>query len=355
MPIPDLLREGGRPETWNFPPYQRFLDDVDSVSEAYNRQVVAGRASAGDLRRSIVGAERRFWKAQQVDSITDFSPAALAKQLRANFHVLLDYEQGMPEAVRIARIADVHPLAKGSTVLVAELDQVTANGLDAWLLDGAGGRAAWATRDTIYMIRDAFSEAPFRLWLGLGDPASMPAEILRIYRDSIGDIGRAQTDSLGYFPGVASRLLRDGGQAILDSLRSLPGLTIAETRQAFVRLVYRSLIQTSVQLHEGKHVSDIRSGSLGTDANAEFRAKVEEVSRADRPRLAMTAILTPNIGDASPHGQANRRVMARLDQWIRRNGKAIRGYDPRVTPLLQLPKLTDAQLRTAFNSMRQRN
>jgi len=204
----------------------------------------------------------------------------------------------------------------------------------------------------VYMIRDAFAEAPFRLWLGLGDPASMPAEVLRTYRDSVGDIDRAERDSLGYLPGVAARLLRDGGEEVLDSLRNIPGTSMAETQTTFVKIVYRSLVQSSVYLHEARHLSDIRSGRRGTDADAEFRAKIDEVSRADHPKLAMTAILTPNIGDKSPHGQANRRIMIGLDRWIRRNGKSIGGYDPKVTPLLQLPKLTDAQLRAAYNSMR---
>ena len=73
---------------------------------------------------------------------------------------------------------------------------------------------------------------------------------------------------------------------------------------------------------------------------------------APLPRLSLTAILTPNIGDESPHGQANRRIMIGLNRWIRRNGASIANYDPKVPALLQLPNLTDAQLRAAFESMR---
>jgi hypothetical protein len=68
--------------------------------------------------------------------------------------------------------------------------------------------------------------------------------------------------------------------------------------------------------------------------------------------LSLSAILTPNIGDSSPHGLANRRLMIGLNRWIRRNGAAIAHYDPQVPALLQLPNLTDAQLRAAFASMR---
>jgi hypothetical protein len=78
------------------------------------------------------------------------------------------------------------------------------------------------------------------------------------------------------------------------------------------------------------------------------------VTEAALPRLALTAILSPSIGDSSPHGQANRRIMIGLNRWIRRNGALIAGYDARVPALLQLPLLTDAQLKAAFTSMRAR-
>jgi hypothetical protein len=68
--------------------------------------------------------------------------------------------------------------------------------------------------------------------------------------------------------------------------------------------------------------------------------------------LALTAILAPNIGDSSPHGQANRRIMRGLVIWIRRNGSAIAGYDATAAALPQLPLLTNAQLKAAFESMR---
>jgi hypothetical protein len=333
---------------------ETFSRQFPAAIVAYYRRVLLGTATKGELLRSIIPIERRAWSAWGLDRAT-FNPAAFAEQLRSREDLLFEYEPGFPEEVRLAHVAAVRTLPGQSHAFVVELDQVEANGLDAWLLDGAGGRAAWATHDTIYMTRDAFAEAPFRLWLSLGDPASMPAEVLRIYRDSIGDMDRAAKDSLGYFAGVAGRLLRDAGTEILDSLRTVPTLSLTETQSAFVRLVYRSLMQTSVELHEGKHLVDIRTGRRGADADAEFRAKIEEVSHADRPKLAMTAILTPNIGEESPHGQANRRIMVGLDRWLRRNARSISGYDRSVTPLLQLPKLTNAQLRAAFASMRPPN
>ena len=79
---------------------------------------------------------------------------------------------------------------------------------------------------------------------------------------------------------------------------------------------------------------------------------MDEVALATRPRLAMTAILHPNIGDASAHGQANRRIMLGIIRWMRANAADISGFDPSLPVLVQLPLLSDAQLRATFRSMR---
>jgi hypothetical protein len=119
-------------------------------------------------------------------------------------------------------------------------------------------------------------------------------------------------------------------------------------------VLFDDLVHSSIVLHEGRHRADARARRDQTQADAEFRAKLDEVTGAALPRLALTAILSPSIGDSSPHGQANRRIMIGLNRWIRRNGTAIARYDPRVPALLQLPQLSDAQLKAAFNAMRVR-
>jgi hypothetical protein len=232
------------------------------------------------------------------------------------------------------------------------VDGVVAKGLDAWLLDDAGGRGGWTANDTAYQIRTAFTENPFRSWIGLTEPQAIPGELFRIMRDSIGDIDRARQDSLGYFPGVAARVFRQGAQALLDSLSGVAGMDENQRERAFTTALFHALTESAITLHEGRHLLDERRGRPPSNADAEFQAKVDEVSAARHPRLALTAILSPNIGDSSPHGQANHRVMAGLNRWIRANGASIAGYDPAVPALLQLPKLTDDQLRAAFRSMR---
>jgi hypothetical protein len=180
----------------------------------------------------------------------------------------------------------------------------------------------------------------------------MPGEAFRITRDSIGDVARARADSLGFLPGVAARIFRDGAKQLVDSLYAVRVLDPLGRQMAFSSAVFHALTQSSIERHESRHIADARTGRALPGAEAEFRAKVDEVADAERPRLAMTAILSPRIGDRSTHGIANRRIMAGLAKWIRANGAAISGYDATRPALLQLPNLTDAQLRAAFLSMR---
>jgi hypothetical protein len=314
-----------------------------SVDSLYRREVM-GTSRVGDLTRLLNRDGPAMWMWLQRDPTNrsaQFVPGMLDRELGRRF--------GLVKTTERSRGADElffsHQLgsftANGHPLVV--LDGIVSSGIDDWILEGTGGRAGWVSTDTIYERRTAFTETPFRALVALTDPQTIPGELFRITRDSIGDIERARVDSLGYFPGVAARMFRSGAEALLDSVKA---------PAAFTRAMYDNLVHTSIVLHESRHVVDSHSLRSSTQGEDEFRAKIDEVTRAPLPRLSLSAILTPNIGDSSPHGQANRRIMIGLNRWIRRNGASIANYDPGVAALLQLPHLTDAQLRAAFESMR---
>jgi hypothetical protein len=321
--------------------YADFLHEMRPASERVYKADLSGKARRGDMSRALNALARPLWNSLHWNGATpQFYPAEFYRQLASRFGTVISLEnsRGSDELFLAHRLGTY--TVNGAPVVV--LDGTVTSGIDEWLLDDAGGRAGWVKGGTIYERRTGFTETPFRALVALTDPQSMPAEMLRMTRDSIGDIDRARRDSLGYLPGVAARIFRAGAMQLLDS---------ASDAAAFARAVYSSLTTTSIALHEGQHFADERAGRARSEIESEYRAKLAEVSRAPHPRLAMTAILTPNIGDASPHGQANRRIMRGLVRWIRRTGPAIAGYDPMMPALLQLPSLTDDQLRAAFRSM----
>jgi hypothetical protein len=325
-------------------PYANFLRDIGEGTERVYRAELAGTARPGDIARVVNSRGRQLWtEILWGGKAPAFYPAYLYRTLGGRYGAHFSIERsGAFEELYFGHVLITLDDPAGGTSL---LDNFVASGIDDWLLDGAGGRAGWVANDTIYERRTGFTETPFRALLALTDPQTMPGELFRITRDSIGDLERAKRDSLGYLPGVAARMFRSGAQALLDSVK---------TPEAFTRAMFSEVTHTSIGLHETRHRNDRRSGRPSTPSEDEFRAKLDEVTGAALPRLALTAILSPTIGDGSPHGQANRRIMIGLNRWIRRNGTSIAGYDARQPALLQLPLLTNAQLKAAFASMRAR-
>ena len=151
--------------------------------------------------------------------------------------------------------------------------------------------------------------------------------------------------------------------ALLDSLRAT-GLTSEDLRARFVLLLGEEVQEYSIVQHEGRHAIDhgkrlerhcviICWGKLIllSSSDLEFDAKLSQVAFAPRPELAIESIMGPNLGDSSPHGIANARIMRGILDGMTAHQSEIAHLD-RSAPLLpQLPLLTSAQLRAAFKSL----
>jgi hypothetical protein len=226
---------------------------------------------------------------------------------------------------------------------------MVSNGLQSWAWDDAGAHGGWQRGDTIVQVRPVFVEHAVGLWIS-ANPARGSREARNIAADSALDWQTVAGDSVTYLPGVAARLRRDGRDALLDSLRRA-GIPDSALGDAFVREASRLFRESSIIAHEGRHAIDDHVGQNFSAEEREFRAKLSEVAFAERPKLVMSSIMHPNIGDATPHGRANARVMYGLLKWMRRHTREIPGLDVNRPLLPQLPLLTDAQLRLAFRSM----
>ena len=336
--------------------YGVFVHQLRAATNEFYRRALLGLAREGDLDRMINARTRALWPTLHWPGhAPPYYPAAVPGELAKRFGTVMSIERGaeIPE-LHLAHAIEAYsaatatdPSLRGRIVV---LDAVASNGVEFWLLDGAGGRAGWVSGDSIFEVRPGFTETPFRAWMAVTDPRAFPGELFQ--HDDAADLARARADSAAYLPGVAARLFRAGASDILDSL-SRETMSEAQRQAAFVGILFNQLTETTIALHESRHLADAhRPNRRFSEADAEFRAKIDEVALARRPKLAMTAILHPNIGDATPHGQANRRIMLGLIRWIRGHSSEIVGFDASIPPLVQLPLLSDAQLRVAFQSMR---
>ena len=325
------------------------------ANEYYRRTLVAGERPDA-LTRLAIRAERDLWPRLTWDGAPPrFYPAGADVELGRRFGALLQlgitggyYDMHLGHVVGDER-RTVTQYGKTVRVTFVALDGMVTNGLQSWAWDDNGGHGGWQRRDTIVQVRPIFVEHALSLWVS-ADPARRAAEIRNIAADSAADWTIARADSIGYLPGVASRLHRDGRDGLIDSLRrgGVPDSTLG---REFVRVASRLIRESSIIAHEGRHAIDDALDPRLTPPDREFRAKLSEIAFAERPKIVMSAIVHPNIGDATPHGQANARVMLGLIRWMRAHGSEIRGFDARVPVLPQLPLLTDAQLRRAFRSM----
>ena len=94
-----------------------------------------------------------------------------------------------------------------------------------------------------------------------------------------------------------------------------------------------------------------RSGAGSFAAQLEFTAKLSEIALSPYPRLAFGSIMAPSVGDGTPHGQGNARVLRGIGVWMTDHSREIAEFDPRLPPLTQLPNLRVDQLRAAARSL----
>jgi hypothetical protein len=336
--------------------YARFLTDVERTTDEYYRRTMLGEAGPAAWRSALIHRGARLWpRLAWTGSPPAFTPPGLVAELDRRFGALVNLGQtaGYEDLHYGHRVVDerrtVVQYGREAAVRFVALDGIVSNGFQSWAWNGRAGHGGWATAETIVQVRPLYAEGPRKSWRKLQDPEARREAALRVAADSAADVLRGRTTPVAYFPGLAARLERDGHRHLLDSLTAA-GLSGAELEAAFTRELGRVEVESSIFAHEGRHAIDAAIAEL-TAEDREFRAKLSQVVVAPLPRLAFDGIIDGTVGDPTPHGQANRRVLEGVLDWMTARTDILPGLDPGAPLLLQLPRLTDAQLRAAFQSL----
>ena len=231
------------------------------------------------------------------------------------------------------------------------LDHMVSNGFQSWAWESGAQHGGWARPDVIYQVRPPYVDGPLETWRKIHTPEEKDEFLEEMDRQSGLDDDRARLDPYASLPGLALRLRHQGTLQVLQRLQS-EGFAGDELRLAFLAVTERAIQDSSIFAHEGRHaIEKRRESKYQSGWRAEFTAKLSEVAFAPEPRLAFGGILTPSIGDDTPHGKANLKIMKGLVAWMEEHREAIAELDPDRPLLPQLDLLTDEQLQAAFRGM----
>jgi hypothetical protein len=339
--------------------YSRFLRQISALADQrYRRTAIGDSGSVEDLRKGMLAAAEDLWpELQWGGTPLPLTWESLPGVVREKFGAVLSLglTSGYPSLHMGHAVVDeartVRQHRREAEVRFVSLDAVASNGYQTWAWDGRASTGGWGTATQIVQIRPAYVGDPLAAWRGVADSALRARTTARIAADSSADAERARAEPVAYFASIPARLLRDGRDQLAASLRA-SGLSGNELETGFKREYASSLQESSVFAHEGRHAIDERHEPGLSSEELEFRAKLSQVVFASHPRLAaVSGIFQENIGDGTPHGQANARVMRGLVGWMRAHAAEIDGLRTGEPLLPQLPQLTDAQLRAAFASM----
>jgi hypothetical protein len=336
--------------------YARLLRDARRATNVYYRNVALGHPDLDNYRAQLDSLGKRLWphlvwngsppkydlRALELDAERRFGLVANM----GNTGSVVDMHAGHRVS---SESRDVVQYGKSGHLTFSVLDGMLSDGYQTWAWDGRAAHGGWASTTEIIQVRDGYAEGPLKAWHTLTDSAIIARDAKSLARDSVADIARARTTEIAYFPSLDARLRRDVRVALLDSLRR-SGLTGRELQLAFVRTYGDDVDESSIFVHEGRHAIDkILQIPDSSAKNLEYQAKLSELAFAPLPKLALAGILGANTGDDTPHGIADARLMRELLAWMRHHGFS-EGAGELPLPL-QIPKLTDAQLRAVSRSL----
>jgi len=337
--------------------YAAFNRRVRAAADEYYHQTALGRPNRHAFLWAVDAEAAMLWPVLRESSdTTPFRFADFERRIRDRFgaHLKLGITAGYYDLhlghIVLERDEVVEQYGHRARLRYVAMDAMTSNGFQTWAWDGEAAHGGTADAEAIYEVRSARADGALQAWERWVEHRSVGIRGDRLAEDSAADWARAARGPAVFLPGLHARLQRDGVAQVLAPLRAR-GLAGEPLRRAFAAALDAAAVQSGIFAHEGRHAIDRRLGTDFTPADREYRAKLSEIAFSTIPRLALAAIVQPNVGDATPHGQANARALRGLEAWMRRHAGEIRGLDPSLPLLPQATRLSDDQIRAAFRSL----
>jgi hypothetical protein len=230
------------------------------------------------------------------------------------------------------------------------MDRMISAGYSNWFWDHKTIVGGMTFNPVIYLFRPSYIYAPFGFWRMVIDPKKRNETEKYVKERVTVEDSIAQKNPYAYLPGLNAHLRYECYNKKLDALKSKQ-LTGTDLCLAFLSEVSKFFDEAPITAHEGRHAIDQKYFPRKFDSpELEFHAKLSEVVFSSDPKLAFCNLNSPYLGDSSPHGQADLRIMKIVVAWMGKNINEISGADKSRPLLPQFYLLTDNQIRRMFQN-----
>ncbi len=343
--------------------YAAFCRTVESVSDEFYRQTAIGEGDRNAYSNEIEKAVATLWprldspgSPPPVSSGLRRSLAAVERELGDRFGAhfrtgrTAGYD-GIHFGHEIERDTEtVHQYGYSASLTYTVLDRMVSNGFQSWAWNSTAETGGWATRTSMVAIREPLLAELNFIWNTFASEQERSALQEKAQKDAALDDERARKDPAGFLPGLKFRLAFRIVDELLDDLRER-GTGENDMRMAFINEMKKLGTEAVIFAHEGRHAIDMSLDSSLKSPDLEFTAKLSQIAFSSRPRWMMVSLIQENIGDPTPHGKANQRVMQGMVDWMEQNSDQIDGLDLSRPYLPQLDLLNRNQLVAAVRSM----
>ena len=337
--------------------YNSFLKNVDDQTTVFYRATVQDEENEKKYRSALNDMAKLLWDKLSWEKKPRFTEDRFAAEMRKRFNTIIKFMHAnghfglsMGHVVLDEQRNIMQHDKEGNLRFIA-IDHMVSNGYSSWFWDGKAEIGGWAPDDqSILQVRSAYSASPINAWLAVTDSIEVQRTLLEIGENSSIDDSIASLNTIAFLPGLNQRIDFNSKVKILKDLQA-EGLSGRELRIAFLSTYEKLTLESSIFAHEGRHAIDKKYSGKLRSKQLEFRAKLSEIYFSDHPFLSIRAVVAPNIGDETSHGQANLRVLTGIVGWMESHQDEIKALDMTRPFLPQLDLLTEEQLRSAVLSI----
>lgn len=224
------------------------------------------------------------------------------------------------------------------------LRNMVSNGLFRWFSNGTYGVGGWNLGDDeMYVILDSSGSILETLrFLKDGDLEEFRLRSNEEYQQWLGGRGVSE---LFYSPFLISEFKARQVESQRERAKNA-GFTPLQQKITIVN-VYQASILTNIIAHEGQHALDQNFSAL-VYGEYEYRAKLSELAYGDLQYYTLANLHNPTLGldtRKDVHGAADSKVYESIVNYIAENSARFPEIDPDKNIMLQLPKLSEEQIR----------